>query len=113
VHPSGYETTDSIGGALYAITTESLPVHPDEFRPVTVYDMFAVGLATGLGQLVQLKPLAGTHVYVFAPETLRCTAVPVQTLSDGGFMDKVGRTSGGNLVETVYLQLFESVIMQV
>ena len=42
-------------------------------------------MAVGLGQLVQLKPVPGFHVYVAAPEALSTTLSPLQIAGVVGF----------------------------
>jgi hypothetical protein len=50
----------------------------------------AEGVATGLAQLVQLKPAAGVQLYVVAPLAVRLTEPPEQTAGADGVTDKVG-----------------------
>src|SRR5690606_37144293 len=49
--------------------------------PVTQYSVVAVGEATGSGQSVQLRPVAGDHRKVSAPETCNWADVPMSITS--------------------------------
>ncbi len=41
----------------------------------------AVGLAVGLGDVVELSPVAGDHAYVVAPETVSVVLPPLQMVA--------------------------------
>jgi hypothetical protein len=50
------------GNGFTVIVTVAVFTQPLEFVPVTVYVVVAVGLAVGLAQFVQVRPLPGDHV---------------------------------------------------
>jgi hypothetical protein len=65
----------TVGVGFTVIFTVLLSVHPP-LTPTTVYVVVDAGDAVGLGQLVQLNPVAGFHVYVAAPPPFNTTELP-------------------------------------
>jgi hypothetical protein len=49
------------------VTVAFAEVVPHDPTPVTVYVVVVVGVAVTEAPVVALKPVAGVHVYVFAP----------------------------------------------
>lgn len=58
-----------------------VPVHPAAVVPVMVYVVVAVGLAVTLEPVVALKPVAGDHVYVKAPDAVKVVLDPLQIVA--------------------------------
>ena len=54
-----------------------------------VYVVLAEGLADTLAEFALLKPVAGNHVYVFAPDTLNTVALPAQIVPL--FVERTGK----------------------
>jgi hypothetical protein len=50
-----------MGSGFTVTTTESISEQPLASVPVTVYDVVAAGVAVGLAQLVQERPVEGVH----------------------------------------------------
>ena len=66
---------------MTVIVTDAEAVQPLAFVPVTVYVWVAVSVAvTGL-PVVADKPVAGAHVYVFAPLAVKTVATPEHTVT--------------------------------
>lgn len=68
-------------GCVTVTVTLAVPVMqlPDT---VIVYVVVVAGVATGLGQFVQLKPVAGLHVKLLPLFTCKVVESPVQIVSD-------------------------------
>lgn len=65
------------GCVLTVTVTVSCAEQPLLSLPVTMYVVVVAGLAMGLGQLVQLSPVAGVHVKVSAPVASNVTPMPL------------------------------------
>ena len=57
----------AVAEAAFTVTVAFEEVVPQEPTPVTVYVVVVVGVAVTDAPVVALKPVAGVHVYVFAP----------------------------------------------
>ena len=79
-----------ITGLGFTVTTTTLVLVQLPVVPVTVYEVVTLGLAVGLGQFVQLKPVAGTQLYVVAPLAVKGTLFPLHMLGLAGLTFTVG-----------------------
>ena len=57
----------AVADAAFTVTVAFAEVVPHEPTPVTVYVVVVAGDAITLTPVVALNPVAGDHVYVFAP----------------------------------------------
>ena len=71
-----------VGVGFTTTFTVAVPVQPPKV-PVTVYVVVTVGDALGFGQLVQLKPADGVHLYEVAPLADKGTVPLWQIVSVG------------------------------
>ena len=83
------ELTVTVGVGVTVIVTVAVPLHP-LLVPVTVYVVVTDGNAVTINPTVLLKPVAGAHVYVFAPLAVIVKLSPVHRLEDGGVNVIVG-----------------------
>src|ERR1051326_1430054 len=79
---SGTKTSPSEASQFIVTVTTTVSVDLQPFWSVTVriYVVLTVGDATGLAQVVQLKPLEGLHAYVPPPLPFSVTWLPMFTL---------------------------------
>jgi len=73
--------TVGVGLTISLYVAESL--HPP-LEPTTLYVVVSAGLAVGLGQVKQLKPVVGDHTYVAAPPAVNVVLPPEQILGAVG-----------------------------
>ena len=66
-------------GLITFMNIVSVATQPNELVPVTMYLVVSTGFALGLGQIVQLRPVAGLQLYCAAPVAFNCTALPKQS----------------------------------
>ena len=79
-----------MGFGLTVTTTVADLVQPLAEVPVMVYVVVAVGQALTLAPVVALRAVAGVQVYVVAPEAVRVTQTPWQTVAGFGATVTVG-----------------------
>ena len=65
-------------------------VQPAALEPVMVYVVAEAGVANTEAPVVALSPVAGTHVYVAAPEAVIVTPEPPQLAAVAGVADSEG-----------------------
>jgi hypothetical protein len=74
---------------------------------VIVYGQVITGLAVTAEPLVELNPVPGDHVYVFAPVTVNVVELPTQMVADAAV--KVGNGFTVTVDVAVFTQLLISV----
>ena len=79
-----------VGVTVIVAVPEEFARQPNADVPVTVYTIVIVGEAIGEALLGLFKPVAGDHVYVFAPLTLKPIELPEQIVPEPEVMVKVG-----------------------
>lgn len=90
-------------------TAVAVAVQPEAFVPVTVYVVVAVGEAVTVVPDVLLRPEAGLHVAVVAPETTRDVLPPVQIdVLEGVTLTAAGGLTTNDTVD-VFLHVLEPV----
>ena len=94
----------AVGNGLTVINCEKLEVHPLTFSPVTVYEDVVEGLAFTIEPLVEFNPRDGDHWYVVAPEAVRVTLWPLQTVGTTGKVE-MERTGGMTMVKVLLAQV--------
>jgi hypothetical protein len=106
--PAQYDTglgfIVTVGTGFTVTVTVAVLVQPFNAVPVTVYVVVAVGEATGLAQVVQLSPVEGAQLYVFAPLAVSVTLLPAHIVAGLGLMVIVGlgRTVTVTVVDAVH-----------
>jgi hypothetical protein len=88
-------------------------VHPLRLVPITVYVVVAVGVATGLGQLLQLRLAEGVQRYVEAPPMESGTEFPLQIESLEGVAAITGIGNTFTLIESTPVHPPESLAITV
>jgi hypothetical protein len=81
IQTAGGGVTVTTGIGFTVTVTCAVAVHPNA-SPVTVYVIVAVGLEVTEEPVVELREVAGLHVYVFAPLAVSVAECPVQ-IGDG------------------------------
>jgi hypothetical protein len=95
------------GGVLTDIVIVVVSVHPEPFVPTTVYVVFDAGVAVTPEPVVALRPVAGVHEYVVAPDAVKLTLLPWHTDGAGGATVTVGTglTATVTIAESVHVPL--------
>jgi hypothetical protein len=83
----------TVGNAFTVTDTCCVSLHPNVVVPTIVYVVVTIGVAMGDVQLVQDNPVAGVHVYVFAPDAVNVVELPAHiVLLVPGFTVGLGLT---------------------
>jgi uncharacterized lipoprotein YbaY len=72
----------AVADAAFTVTVAFAEVVPHDPTPVTVYVVVVVGVAVTVAPVVALNPVAGVHVYVFAPVAVSVADCPAQMLAE-------------------------------
>lgn len=80
-----------VSTGILATVTEKVAVEEQpDVVPVTVYVVFPPGVAEILAPVVALRPVAGVHAYVVAPEAVVEAGPPEHELAKDGVHTTVG-----------------------
>jgi hypothetical protein len=74
---------DNVADGVTVTTTVAVFTQPEAAVPVTVYVVVPAGFAETVAPVVALRPVAGLHEYVFAPEAVTEPAIPAQIVIGG------------------------------